>query len=320
MYESFIYSINAVAPIFILALVGYLFKNYGLLTEEFVATSDRLVFNIALPALLFCEITEAAGGGGDSAANLSLFCVLGLICVFILALTIVPAIVKDNPRRGSLVQAAFRSNFAILGIPLAQNMFGDAGVARLAATLPFCIALFNALAVISFSLFAPEDKKLPFAKAAKKIALSIAKNPLIISIVLAAVVSLIPYTLPTIVAKPLGYLADLSLPLSLLSLGAGLNFESLRGNIKTALLATAVKMVFMPAALLSAALALGFRGADLGVVLILFGGPSAVSGYIMAKSMGGDYELTGQITLLTTLVSIFTLFLSAFALKYAGLI
>ena len=186
-------------------------------------------------------------------------------------------------------------------------MFGDEGVRVLAMTLPFCIALFNALAVISFSLFAPDEKRLSPADAVKKIALSIAKNPLIISIVLAALVSLLPFKLPAIVTKPLGYLSNLTLPLSLLSLGAGFRFSALRGNLKLALTATAVKMALMPAAVLAVAIALGFRGVDLGVVLILFGGPSAVSGYIMAKNMGGDHELTGQITLMTTFACVFTL-------------
>ncbi len=85
-------------------------------------------------------------------------------------------------------------------------------------------------------------------------------------------------------------------------------------------MATAVKMIIVPVAAVGAAVALGFRGIDLGVVLILFGGPSAVSGYIMAKNMGGDHELTGQITLLTTFACVFTLFLSVFGLRFAGLI
>lgn len=327
MYESFIYSVNAVAPIFILAVLGYMLSKIKLVSDEFIAVSDRLVFNVALPSMLFCEITGAAAEGGSfsaagltTSAELTLFSLLGVLAVFLAALAIVPLIVKGNPQRGSLVQAAFRSNFAILGIPIAQNMFGDAGVRQLAMTLPFCIALFNALAVTSFSLFAPEDKKLSPAAAAKKIVLSIAKNPLIISIVTAVVISLLPITLPVLVTKPLSYLGNLTLPLSLISLGAGFKFSALRGNLKLALSATAVKMLLVPAAAIAAAIALGFRGVDLGVVLILFGGPSAVSGYIMAKNMGGDYELTGQITLITTLACAFTLFVAAFGLKLTGLI
>lgn len=321
MHESFIYSINAVAPIFILAVLGYELNKIKLVSDKFLAVSDRLVFYVSLPALLFCEITEAAeGSGGSSAAALTLFCLAGILAVFLAALVIVPLTVKGNPQRGSMVQATFRSNFAILGIPLAQNMFGDAGVQRLAMTLPFCIALFNALAVTSFSMFAPEDKRLSPSAAAKKIAASIAKNPLIISIVLALAISLLPIKLPQLITKPLGYLGNLTLPLSLISLGAGFSLSALRGSLKLALVATAVKMIIVPVAAVGVAVALGFRGIDLGVVLILFGGPSAVSGYIMAKNMGGDHELTGQITLLTTFACVFTLFLSVFGLRFAGLI
>lgn len=321
MYDSFIYSVNAVAPVFILAVIGYILRRVKLISDEFIAVSDRLVFNVSLPALLFSEITGAAAdAGGGSAVGLSLFCIAGILAVFLAALAIVPIAVKGNPQRGSMIQAAFRSNFAILGIPLAQNMFGSEGVRRLALTMPYCIALFNALAVTAFLLFAPDDKKLSPSAAVKKIALSIAKNPLIISIAAALVVSLLPFSLPELVTKPLNTISNLTLPLSLISLGAGFSFSGLRGGMKLALTATAVKMILVPAAALAAAIAIGFRGEDLGVVLVLFGGPSAVSGYIMAKNMGGDHELTGQITLMTTFLCMFTLFFIVFGLKLAGLI
>lgn len=321
MYDSFIYSLNSIAPVFILAVFGYVLRQAKLINDEFIAVSDRLVFWVTLPATLFIEITGAAEDAkAGSAAGLTLFCIAGILAVFLLALAIVPLIVKGNPQRGTLIQAAFRSNFVILGIPLAQNMFGGESVRRLALTMPYCIVLFNALAVTAFLLFAPEDKKLSPSAAVKKIALSIAKNPLIISIVLALVVSLLPFSLPELVTKPLNTISNLTLPLSLMSLGAGFSFSGLRGGLKLALTATAVKMLLVPAATLAAAIAIGFRGVDLGIVLVLFGGPSAVSGYIMAKNMGGDHELTGQITLMTTFVCIFTLFFSVFGLRLAGLI
>ncbi len=322
MYESFIYSVNAVLPIFILVIFGYLIRRFKFIDDAFIATSDRVVFHIALPAMLFCEIINAAKDGEGINADLSftLFCVGGILAVFTAALLIVPLVIRGNPQRGSMIQAVYRSNFAILGVPLAKNMFGSAGGGKIAMVMPFCIALFNALAVISFSVFAPEEKKLPPRALAKKIAVSIATNPLIIAVTAGALLVWTPIALPVLVMKPLGYLGDLTLPLSLISLGANFKFADLRGNLALSLSATALKLLIVPAATVGAAIALGFRGVELGVIFILFGGPSAVSGYIMAKNMGGDHTLTGQITLMTTFACMFTIFGGVFLLKLAGLI
>ena len=91
-------------------------------------------------------------------------------------------------------------------------------------------------------------------------------------------------------------------------------------KLKYTLTASLMKVVLMPLIVLGIAIALGFRGVHLGVIFILFGGPSAVSGYIMAKNMGSDYELSGHITLLTTLLCIGTIFLGVFFLKYFSMI
>jgi Predicted permeases len=322
MYESFIYSVNTVIPIFILVILGYIVRKTGFLSGAFIDGSDRVVFHMALPAMLFTEIVSAAADSDGAGFDLgfTLFCVIGILAVFLIALAVTPFIVKSNPQRGSMIQAVYRSNFAILGIPLAQNMFGDAGVRQIAMVMPFCIALFNALAVINFSVFAPEDKKLPPLKIVKNIAVSIAKNPLVLSIVAAVLVSFLPFSLPVIISKPLDYLGDLTLPLALLSLGSNFKYSDLRGGLALSLTATAIKIVVVPLAAVAVAIVMGFRGVELGVVFILFGGPSAVSGYIMAKNMGGDYTLTGQITLMTTFACMFTIFGGVFALKLAELI
>jgi predicted permease len=194
MYESFIYSVNAVVPIFILVILGYCIRRTGFLSDAFITGADRVVFHVALPALLFTDIVSAveeSGVGPDPA--FTFFCTGGILAVFLAALAIVPLAVKGNPQRGSMIQASFRSNFAILGVPLVQNMFGDPGVRKIALVMPFCIALFNALAVIAFSVFAPEGKKLPPAKIAGNIVVSIAKNPLVIAIIAAVLASLLPF-------------------------------------------------------------------------------------------------------------------------------
>ena len=66
--------------------------------------------------------------------------------------------------------------------------------------------------------------------------------------------------------------------------------------------------------------ALGFRDVYLGIILIVFGTPTAISSYIMAKNMNSDASLANQIVLLSTLCSMFTVFAFSFVMKTMGLI
>ena len=319
MLGSLYFSINAVLPIFIIVLIGWLLRYFKLLDVAFFDKAEKLVFRVSLPCLLF---TEVAFSGTDESADLPLiaFCVCGILALFAVLMVTVPLIIKQNDRRGAFIQGVYRSNFAILGIPLAQNMFGDAGSAKIAVVMPFAIALFNSIAVIIFSIFAPEDKKEKPGKIALGILLNIVKNPLIIAVILALPFLIFGWTLPEFVSKSIGYVSNLALPLALMSMGANFTFSSLKGRVGLAITASLLKVIILPAVFVTIAAVLGFRDASLGVIFILFGSPSAVSAYIMSKSMGSDYTLTGQITLLTTVLSILSLFCGIFLLRSMGLI
>lgn len=319
MAESLLFSVNVIFPIFLLVIAGYFFKRIGLVGDKFFEEGDKFVFKVSLPLLLFLDLVEC-GDAGIFDGKLVLFCCAGIIITVLLSCLIVPVFIKENPSRGSFVQGIYRSNFAILGITLAENMFGEEGIAEISVVMPFAIALFNAFAVIVFSVFAPEDKKLPPAKLAGKILLNIVKNPLIIAVVLAVPFMIFRIPLPEMLTKGMKYLSNICTPLALMSMGAGFSFATMKNKLGRAVTAAAFKIVILPLVVVIAAILLGFRGAPLGIIYILFGGPSAVSGYIMAKNMYGDYELTGYITILTTFFCIATMFISIFLLRYFSFI
>ncbi len=318
MLDSFFYSLNIVAPIFIIVILGALLKKKQFINENFTSVCDKLVFKLCLPCLLFQDIA----GAEKTVVNMKLivYCVAAVSATFLLPCFIVPLFIKDNAKRGAFIQGMYRSNAAILGITLASNMFGEEGEATIAMVLPFIVTLFNCFAVIILSLYAPADTKLSKIALVKRIGKTIVTNPLIISIVLALLWKLTGLELPILVDRSLGYLADMSMPLALISLGANFTVEALKGRLGLAVLSSSFKTIFVPAATVIVGALIGFRGVELGIVFILFGGPAAVSSYIMAKQMKSDYELAGQILLISTLMSVFTLFAGIFTLKATGLI
>lgn len=319
MLDSFIFSFNSIAPIFVIVVLGAILKKNGFLNDGFLSVCDKLVFKICLPCLLFQDI--ATSNISDSLnVGLILFCVIAVTLTAFIPCFFVPLLIKDRNKCGAFIQGVFRSNSAILGVTLAVNMFGDLGKSVIAMVLPFTIVLFNVYAVIILTIFAPSEHKMSTKQLLLHILKSIVTNPLIIAIVLALLWQLVPAELPTAVDKSLSYLADMSMPVALISLGASINMSSLRGRLGLAVAASIGKTVIVPLIVITAAIMLGFRSVELMVVFILFSTPAAVSSYIMAKQMKSDHELAGQILLVSTLMSLFTMFVGIFILRQFGLI
>ena len=125
MASNFLYSFNAVAPIFLIVLVGVVLKRIDFVNDNFLDISEKLVFKVALPIMLFLEV---ANGSLSELADgrLIAFCVITVTASFVIVSLLAVLCIRDTTKRGAFVQGMCRSNFAILGVPLADNMFGEA--------------------------------------------------------------------------------------------------------------------------------------------------------------------------------------------------
>ena len=323
MLDNLILSLNTVTPVLILTLLGMFMKKIKLLPDSFYAAADKYVFNLALAALIFKQIVDADLGSGGEAMKLPIFTSIMLVitCTFFSVVT--HFTVKDPARVGASVQGMFRSNSSILGVVFITNIYagtaeGSAALAGYAITMPFVILMYNVLSVIVLTVFMPtedgEEKKINIGK----ILLNTIKNPLIIAVLLGLPFMIFGIKLPTIAYTSVKYVADSATALALISLGAGFSFETLKGNITLATIVSVVKTVIHPIMGVAAAYLCGFRGNELLITFIVFGTPSAVSSYIMAKNMKSDYELAGQILLLSTLFCIVTIFIGVFLMSTIG--
>ncbi len=324
MLDNLIFSVNAVLPIFVVALTGYILKNIGFLTDGFISVADKLVFKVLLPCLLFTKVAYIHSGTvGQNELTLLAFCLAGaLLLCFVLCVT-VPIFVKDNGKVGSFVQGVFRSNVAFLGIPFAISLFGDEGGALTAVVLAAIVPLFNVLAVTVLCIFNPKKEGVVSpGKRIVSIIKGIVTNPLIDAIIIALPFGIFGLggTLPSAVTKTVTYFADASTPLAILLVGASFTFEAFKGRAGLAICASVMKTALSPALFMTIGyLVFGFTGVHLGIVMIVFGTPTAISSYIMAKNMNADAHLANQIVLLTTLMSMFTIFAFTVIMKSFGL-
>ena len=321
MLDNLILSLNTVTPVLLLTVLGMVLKKTRLLPDSFYSAADKFVFDIALPAMIFLQVAGADMSGGENLIKLPIFTVVMLIITCTVFSVSTYFIVKDPARVGASVQSMFRSNSSILGVVFVTNIYAgtsesSAALAGYAITMPFVILMYNVLSVIVLTVFMPtgegeEKKKINILS----ILLNTIKNPLIIAVVLGLPFMIFGIELPSIVNTSVGYLSDSVTALALISLGAGFSFSALKGNIMLATVTSLVKTVLHPIIGVAAAYLCGFRGNELLITFIIFGTPAVVSSYIMAKNMKSDYELSGQILLISTLLCIVTIFIGVFLMK-----
>lgn len=328
MLDTFLFACGAVLPIVLLIVLGYLLKRARLLGEPLLSGLNRVCFRVLIPILLFRNIY---GGNGITAEDVrAVLFSTGVIAVaFVGGWCLVQATIKRPNQKGVVLQAIFRSNFAVIGLPLATTLFGEAG-ARTAALLSMVtIPLFNVLAVISLSVFVGDGAKKP---SAREVLHNIITNPLILGVLAGVLVLALralfarlgwAFRLTDIpgLYDAIDMAASAATPLALLVLGGQFELSAVRQLARPIVLGSVMRLVVVPAAALLAAYALfpGFGGAEYASFVALFGTPTAVSGAVMASEMGGDGELAGQLVVWTTLGSAFTLFFFIALLRAVGI-
>ncbi len=313
--NNLLFSINAVAPVFLIVLLGMFLKKIKVINDNFVSISVNIVFKFALPALIFSEI---AGTDFRSVFDpgLIVFSIIGTVIMVLALYFISSRIIKDKRTKGAFVQGVFRSNFAIIGLPLIFNLFGQTGLAKGAVLLAFVMPLFNIAAVVLLTVTSPEIS----SNGNKKIFLGIITNPLILAAVLAFPFSFFNIALPDFISKTMDYLSSLTTPLALLGIGCFFTFAGVRKRLAISVTATLLRILAIPLIFTVIAYFIGFRGDALGSIFILFGSPTAISSFIMAKAMGSDSELAAHIVLMTTLGSALTIFAGVLIMRSIGAI
>lgn len=315
----FLYSFNTVAPLILVVAVGFLLKKLRMVNDAFINKANKVCFQVAFPLQLFRNIYDA-DFSADFRPKLVLFTLLGVLATALLLCLLAPRFLKGRPTCGAFIQGVFRSNFLLLGLPLAINLFGEDHVAAISMLLPFVIMEFNFLAVVILTLFRESDEggrqKLYIGRAA----LDVIKNPLIIASFLGMLFSIFQIPLPLFLSRAVGDIGQIATPFALLLLGGQFDWKRLKGNLSLASVATALRLVVVPAIFVALGVWLGFRGEELGAILIVFCAPTAISSYVMAQNMGSDDVLAGQLVLTTTLFSSVTIFLWVTVLRALQLI
>ena len=322
--KSFLFAVNAVLPIILMVALGYLLRRMGFINADFAKKANKLVFRVFLPTMLFLNVYNIESSM-DIGITYIFYAVIATFVICFIAILISSFATREKTRRAPFIQSIFRSNYALIGIPLAEAFCGSEGVAVAALLSAVAIPLFNVLAVVTFAIFANGEKP-----SLKKILKDIVTNPLIIGVALGAVMLLlknflvangVDFALSDIAPlyKFLNYLSSMATPLALIVLGAQFEFSAIPGMKREIIISTLMRTVIVPTVAVGVAILTGlFSSAHIAAFVALFGTPVAVSTVPMTQELGGDTALAGQLVVWSTIFSGITIFLFSFILKAIG--
>ena len=310
--NNFLVCVNAILPIFLIMAVGYAARRAGIIREGEVGRFNAVAFKIFLPLSCFNNIYTSDLSRAVH-PKLLLYAVAAVLLSIGLSWWYGTRFVDRRDRKGVVIQGLYRSNFVIIGMPIAMSLIDAPDYGPVAVLLAVVVPIFNVFAVITLETFNGEKVS------RKKLLIDILKNPLIIGCLAGLFCLVCRIQLPAFVDKAVADLAKAASPLMLFLLGASFRFNSIRNQVRELAAVCIGRLLVIPGIFLSLAALLGFRGLDFVALLGVFASCTAVSSFSMAQQMGGDADLAGNIVVMTSLLCSLTLFLWSFVFLSLGI-
>ncbi|MFR6449413.1 MAG: AEC family transporter [Peptoniphilus grossensis] len=301
--ENLLTGFNIVSPVFFVLLLGYFAKKRGYIDNNFVDKGTWIVFYLALPFKLFYDIKNARIVSLHP--KYVAYILLGVIFVIFISIIIAKALrIKDKKKLSAFVHCAYRSNFVYVGFPILDIIYNGApSMEHMIVIIAFGLTLYNISAIILLTYYSEaEDKRISFVD----IFIKILKNPMIAGVAVGAIFNFLQLPVYQGVDKAIEMVAKISTPMSLILIGASLNFESSKSDFKLMFISAFIKTVIAPALLIPIGVKLGFTNMELGIAYVFWATPCAANCFIFTKQMKSDYEFASKVITLSFIMSIIT--------------
>ncbi|MDD2384780.1 MAG: AEC family transporter [Sulfurospirillaceae bacterium] len=293
---------SSLLPICLMISTGFFFKYIKFPTLEFWPMADKFTYYVLMPALLIYKLSTAKIDLSQS-VNLVVTSLVSIFIVLTLLIVLNFLLHFEAKAFTSIVQGSIRFNSYVF-LAFVDTVYGDKGLVLAAIVMAFVIPVLNILCI---SIFAVYVRHGDFSfKAFLK---TIIKNPLIGACIVGGIVNVSGVHIPIFVLKYFSVVSNAALPMGLLSVGVGLELKYLKDAKKELLVSTLVKLLMFPLIAYGVGILFGLSGLSLSIAVIFGAMPTAVSGYILARELGGDISLMASIITLQTLACMATLFL-----------
>lgn len=294
--------LTTIIPIFAIIFLGWAAHWKGFIPKEFLGPANRLVYYLAIPAMIFRAISKASikTQFNGTVLIMTLTCV---IIVFVLVWTVGTVGHLKDGRLGTFIQSSVHGNLGYIGLAVSYYFLGEKGFVTASIIAGFLMILQNLLAVIALQVNSDfngvKDNKF-------NIIYRIAANPVILSALAGILFSLAELKIPIVIDRSLQILSGLALPTALLLIGASLSFKLIKTKLTFLISTGIIKLLIMPGLGLFLYRLSGLSFHDYLPGLILLAAPTATLTYVMAGEMGGDTDFAVAAISLNTLLSALT--------------
>lgn len=294
--------LNSLFPVFFLVALGAVLKRCELTSGDFLRQTDRLIYYIFFPVMLFWKI----GGASSSAIswNFHLVTLLALVLMFLLSSLVIRLLPVGNFQAGTFSQSCYRFN-TYIGVAVVLTSLGENGVAHFGILIGLAIPLINLMAVSTLIWYS--DGQHGVRGRVDTLLRALAVNPLIIGCLAGILYGRLVGTFPVFVNNTLSLMSMVTLPLALLSIGGALSFAGVQRHLTNSLVAALLKLVILPLTGLLLYRLFGIDGMELRVGMIFFCLPASTAIYVLSSQLNSDTELASSAIVISTVLSFFSL-------------
>ena len=299
--------LNNVLPVFLLMAGGQALTRFGMVDRSFFRASDRLVYFVLFPTMLFWKIGTGGfrnGLGDELGLGLLPAVLIAIFLTWLAGVAFIKLFGVSHFQAGTFSQVSIRFN-TYIGMAIMLTAFGEEGASCFGIIIALAIPLINFLSVLSLTWHQAraENENSKIMLVIRQVLL----NPFIIGCVAGLLYAKLGPPLPVFIENTLRLTSSLTLPLALLSVGAMLDLDKLKGYSRNALAASAFKLACLPLIGFALLKAFGVSGLFLQVGMIYFALPTSPSSHILSGQLDGDADYAVACIVSTTLLSFFSL-------------
>lgn len=295
--SNLLLGIHIIFPIFLAIGLGYWAKEKNYIDENFVSKATWVVFYMALPLKLFCDIKNTKIESLHP--KFVLYVLFGTLFVFVASWILARMFIRDNLELSAFVHCCFRGNFLYIGLPILEGIYQNPSLELVVILTAFGITLYNILGTVILAFYTDKGNF-----QLKKFLVKIIQNPMIVAIVLGGVCNQLQIPVYAGIESCFLLLGKMATPLSLLVIGGSLNFSRSGKKFLSIFMGAFTKVALVPLVMVPIGVYLGLNNVELVTSYVFWSTPCAVNCFIMTKQMGSDADMAGKIVTLSFLLAV----------------
>ena len=313
--NSFVVALSAVVPMMIMLAIGQFLKLKKVMDEPFFRKLSMLTFKLFLSVSVYYNIYTA---DFETSFNKQVLAYVVLLQFVVVGISIVTGnlMEKTKRRQGAVAHCLFHTNTVIYPTLIGNAVLGEGNLGIIAFIIAILVPIQNIVSAIVLELYRDTNAKINL----KKLLKSVVTNPFVFAAILGTLTKIVDLRFPLVLANVLRDLARCGTPVALIAMGGLLNFSAFRGNLRTVVLTTVVRLFIIPGVLIFLSVFLGYSGPNLLGVMCLTMTPPAVNCFNMAVAMDSDEDLTSEIIVVASVASLFSVFFWIYLISSMGLL